>query len=261
MSVDASLDKNENAAAGAVPNVPQGNYRQRTLIEMSKPPEPEKAGETKRERRKREARLAVQTMRERAEQDHALVQEARDGFEIVETEARRRGVVAFPFREETLGTILGYVEQAIPLADYSEFPGAPERPGACTLAGIPYWAFARWREGKSPWSTVEEGEKIRAGLARARINAADTLADRHLHLARVALEAPHTSDAVRVAADILRWQASIRNRDAYGDQKQQVQQAQQVLIQIGTEAPVRAARVLDVTETSQAPAQLPERTG
>lgn len=50
------------------------------------------------------------------------------------------------------------------------------------------------------------------------------------------------SDAVRVAAEILRWQAVVRNPRRYAEQQQQKSSAQAVAIYIGTEA---APRVIE----------------
>lgn len=248
---DAPLGQTQSAPLGqtsarqGAAEVPAGNYRQRSVREMSQPPGEAQPNETRKDRRAREAREAVAELKARAEQDHAVVDAAQRTFDAAESEARREGrPETYPFSLETAETVLAYVEQAIPLADYSEFPGAPSRPGACTLAGIPYWTFRRWCEG-SVHSAREWGAELRSRLARAREIAADTLADRHLHLAQVALETPRMSDAVRVAAEILRWQASIRNRSQYGDQVAAKPQAQQVVINIGVGPAKRAPVVID----------------
>jgi hypothetical protein len=246
----------QTSATQGAAEVPAGNYRQRMVREMSQPAGVAKDGETKKERREREARQAVAELKQRAAADHERVVAAQEGFAVVEREARRVGrPETWPYVEETAQRVLESVEQAIPLADYAEFPGAPTRPGACTLAGLPYWAFRRWCEGRA---------ELRAALARAREIAADTLADRHLHLAQVALETPRMSDAVRVAAEILRWQASIRNRATYGDQVAAKPQAQQVIINIGAGPAQRTARVIEaeiVPALSQTPAQVTDGTG
>lgn len=263
------MNENENAVpVQTETSVGAGNYRQRAVAELSKPPAPPKERETKQERKERQRREAVQTIKERAAADNALVLEARESFGAAERESRRVGrPVTWPYVQETVQRVLSHVERAIPLDDYSEFPGAPERPGACTLSGVPCWAFRRWMEGENG-ATTAQGEMLRSSLARAREVAADTLADRHLHLARVALEVPWASDAVRVAADILRWQASIRKPATYSDRQTPQAPARQVLIQIGTTAPVKVAvsepKLIEgevVTETSQPVLQAPDATG
>lgn len=56
-------------------------------------------------------------------------------------------------------------------------------------------------------------------IARARGEASHRIADRQLALADVALSDPVLANACRVAADILRWQAEIRNPHDYGEKK------------------------------------------
>lgn len=260
---DAAENATQDAANASQTEARPGNYRQRAVQELNQPAPEKKERETKQERKQRERLEAVATIKERAARDNGLVLEARARFDAAETEARQVGrPVTYPYSKDTAERVLRYVAQAVPVADYAEFPGAPERPGACTLAGIPSWAFYRWLEGENGAEGVSE--ILRAGLARARLTAADTLADRHLHLAQVALEVPWASDAVRVAADILRWQASIRNRDAYGEQnKPNPLAGREIHIHIGTEAPPQP-RVVDgeVIAVQQQPAlQAPDATG
>lgn len=51
---------------------------------------------------------------------------------------------------------------------------------------------------------------------RARRLQADILADRMLQLGEDVLNSPSTAAAHRVAVDILKWQAEVRNRSRYG---------------------------------------------
>ena len=52
-----------------------------------------------------------------------------------------------------------------------------------------------------------------------RWRASNRMADRMLSLADVALSEPALANAVRVASDILKWSAMVRNRRTYGDQQ------------------------------------------
>lgn len=199
--------------------------------------------ETKKERRARLEREAVAALKARGAADHAAVLIARERFRVIEEEARKQGrgrPVQWEYTPQIAEDVLRLIMQAIPAADYSEYPGAPERPGACTQAGIPHWVFRRW---------MEEREELRTAVACAREIAADTLADRHLHLAQVALEWPAASDAVRVAAEILKWQAQLRNRRYYGDQQPEKVPLGHVVINIGT-LPVARGEVIDITAES-----------
>lgn len=194
---------------------------QKPTGEEGKPPP---ARESKKQRRQREAREAAARMIQRGAEANAAVRVAQQRFMDVEERARTEGNSnPFPFQQEAAETVLQHVSRGIPLADYSEYPGAPERPGAATLAGVPFWAFRRW---------CGEGGELRAALARARDDAADSIADRHLHLAQVALQEPELADAVRVAGEILKWQATVRAPRRYGMQSLEKGPSNQVSISI-----------------------------
>lgn len=235
-------------------------WQKRKVDEMSQPPAPApKDGEreTKAEARRRRAQEAVAALKARGAAEDKAVKLANEAFRLREAEDRKAGrPVTWPYVEEIAEEILRLVEQAIPLADYSEFPGAPLRAGACTRSGLPFWVFRKW---------TEERKELQTRLARARDLAADSLADRHLHLAQVALEMPFASDAVRVAAEILRWQAMIRAPKRYSDRQEAIPQRGEVHIHIGTAAPAQVGRTVDgqvlVTEVSQPLLQGPDAQG
>lgn len=67
------------------------------------------------------------------------------------------------------------------------------------------------------WKWLDQNEEFRQQYERARQLQADKLADEHLSLAKKALlvdakQAPK----FKVAADVYKWQAEIRNRGKYG---------------------------------------------
>lgn len=67
------------------------------------------------------------------------------------------------------------------------------------------------------WRWIDEHDDFRERYERARMLQADTHADRMLEMAAEVVAKPSAAAAYRVACDILKWQASIRNRRVYGD--------------------------------------------
>jgi hypothetical protein len=80
--------------------------------------------------------------------------------------------------------------------------------GVATRLGISSRAIYDWQK---------EHPELAQGIARAREESGHRIADRLLALADVALREPAMANAVRVAADILRWQAMVRNPGSYGE--------------------------------------------
>lgn len=259
---------NDSAAQNAADAPEQKRPWIATRVEQQmQPPAPVPDGkESKKAKRQREEREAVQELMRRGADENAAVLLAHEQFRRHEAEGRRQGQKpwGWPYVEEIAQNVLRLIEQAIPLADYAEYPSAPQRAGAATQCGIPSWVFRVWMEGRG--NTVEySGERItlHAAVARARDFAADSLADRHLHLAQVALERPRMSDAVRVAAEILRWQAIVRSPKRYAERPEQKAERGQVVINIGTQAAAKVERVVNgehVPLLSQPMAQVPDRT-
>lgn len=63
---------------------------------------------------------------------------------------------------------------------------------------------------------LEDHEQFREKYERARQYQADTLADRMIELGQEVLKNPKSAAAYRVAGDIVKWQAEVRNRRKYG---------------------------------------------
>jgi hypothetical protein len=61
--------------------------------------------------------------------------------------------------------------------------------------------------------------ELAQGIARAREESGHRIGDRMLGLADVALNEPAMANAVRVAANILKWQAQVRNPGSYGERR------------------------------------------
>jgi hypothetical protein len=59
--------------------------------------------------------------------------------------------------------------------------------------------------------------ELAQGIARGREESSHRIADRMLALADVAMREPAMANSCRVAADILKWQAMVRNPGAYGE--------------------------------------------
>lgn len=87
------------------------------------------------------------------------------------------------------------------------------------LASVGYLAPSE----KNFWKWIDQNEEFRQQYERARQMQADKLADEHLSLARKALivdakQAPK----FKVASDIYKWQAEVRNRGKYGPKAEPV---------------------------------------
>ena len=66
------------------------------------------------------------------------------------------------------------------------------------------------------WRWLDEYPEFLEKYQRARQMQADMHADRMLDMAQEVILAPSKATAIRVAADILKWQAEIRNSKVYG---------------------------------------------
>lgn len=158
-----------------------------------------------------------------------------------------RGSVYY-YTEALALQILRLVEQAVPIADYELFAGGVRTAGIGSRVGVPSHVIHNWlrnrgdiRKGdehlKADGKLLVEGAEFGQAFARAREIAADHLADRMLALADHAVQHPGASNAARVAADILRWQAIVRYRTRYGEPEGANKPAPQVLISIGSHSP------------------------
>lgn len=72
------------------------------------------------------------------------------------------------------------------------------------------------------WRWLEEYPEFREMYERARLLQTELISDTILSMAKEVLEKPKFAPAYRVAADILRWQAEVKNPLRYG-QKTQVE--------------------------------------
>lgn len=113
------------------------------------------------------------------------------------------------FTPELGEKIAGLIANGIPVED-STLNGAVLAPGIARRLGFNPATFYDWQQVHP-----EFGESI----ARARQESAHRIADRMLALADAALAEPTLANAVRVAADILKWQAGVRNPGIYGERQ------------------------------------------
>jgi hypothetical protein len=70
------------------------------------------------------------------------------------------------------------------------------------------------------WKWLDDHPEFRELYERARALQADAHADRMLELAEDCLEKPSKAAAIKVACDIMKWQAEIRNPRTYGTKVQ-----------------------------------------
>lgn len=66
------------------------------------------------------------------------------------------------------------------------------------------------------WRWLDEYPEFREMYERARSLQADLHADRMLEISREVIGKPSAAAAYRVATDILKWQAEVRNKTRYG---------------------------------------------
>ncbi len=70
------------------------------------------------------------------------------------------------------------------------------------------------------WKWLDQYPEFKERYERARQMQADGHADRMLELAEEAINTPSKASAIRVATDIMRWQAEIRDPKKYGTKVQ-----------------------------------------
>jgi hypothetical protein len=92
----------------------------------------------------------------------------------------------------------------------STLNGAVLAPGIASRIGIHPGTFYDWQQQHPDFAE---------DIARARKESAHRIADRMLALADAALREPALANSVRVAADILKWQAQVRNPGTYGERQ------------------------------------------
>lgn len=104
------------------------------------------------------------------------------------------------------------------------------------------------------WRWIDEYPEFRDMYERARTLQADLMADTIMEMAENVLRTPKFAPAYKVAADILRWQAEIRNPGKYGskiqvDVKKSLDptQLRSEIKQLETELGLIGNEVIDVT--------------
>lgn len=66
------------------------------------------------------------------------------------------------------------------------------------------------------WSWLEKYPDFRDKYERARLLQADIHADKMLEMSQAVVNVPNAANAYRVAIDVLKWQAEVRNKQRYG---------------------------------------------
>lgn len=140
-----------------------------------------------------------------------LERESNKRLEIVAKEQADEQARTLPrrgrFTPEIAAEIVGLIANGVPIEDVT-LNGAVLGQGVASRLGIHPSTFYDWQQVHPSF-----GESI----ARARTESAHRIADRMLALADLALSDPVRANSVRVAADILKWQAQIRNPAIYGE--------------------------------------------
>ena len=105
--------------------------------------------------------------------------------------------------------IAGLIANGVSIED-SVLNGAVLAPGIASRIGIHPATFYDWQQVHPDFAE---------SIARARKESSHRIADRMLALADAALAEPALANAVRVAGDILKWQAQVRNPGVYGERQ------------------------------------------
>lgn len=109
---------------------------------------------------------------------------------------------------------------------------------------------------KQFWKWIDQNDAFREQYDRARQMQADKLADQHLKLARdVLLVDGKQAPKFKVASDILKWQAEVRNRSKYSDKVPPKQNAPLNAEQIKAEI-ARLEKALGVNKEDPEPGKL-----
>ena len=140
--------------------------------------------------------------------------EAKKRLEVMartQADERARGLprARVRFTPELGEQIAGLIANGVPIED-STLNGAVIAPGIASRIGIHPSTFYDWQQ---------QHPNFAESIARARKESAHRIADRMLALADAALAEPALANAVRVAADILKWQAGVRNPGIYGERQ------------------------------------------
>jgi hypothetical protein len=148
--------------------------------------------------------------KKRAEQERA----AKKRLEVLAKAQAEEKALALPrkvvrYSPELAADIAALIASGVPIVD-STINGAVVSPGVATRMGIHPATIYEWQLRYPEFAEA---------VSRARQESADRVADRMLALADVALAEPAMANSVRVAADIMRWQAGVRGPHIYGERK------------------------------------------
>jgi len=127
----------------------------------------------------------------------------------VKAEKRARKLPRRKYSPDIAREIVNLIASGVPIVD-STLMGVVIDKGVASQLKIHPSTIYEWQN---------QHPELAENIARARVESAHQLADRMLALANVALRDPVMANSVRVAGDILKWSAEVRNRFAYGESK------------------------------------------
>ena len=114
------------------------------------------------------------------------------------------------YNEEIAEEIVGLIADGVPIDD-NMVGNAVAVKGVASRVNISPRTIYRWQKNNPEFAQL---------ISKAREESAHRFADRIASLADVALENPAMANAVRVAGEMLRWSAMVRNRHYYGDKSE-----------------------------------------
>jgi hypothetical protein len=124
-------------------------------------------------------------------------------------QAAERNVLKDPviYTPELAQELAALIASGVAIGD-SEMGGAVIVPGIASRVGISEATLYKWQR---------EHPELAAAIDDARIESSHRIADKILTLANVALAEPTMANACRVAGDLYKWQAAVRNPGAYSE--------------------------------------------
>jgi hypothetical protein len=114
------------------------------------------------------------------------------------------------FNQETAEEIVCLIADGVPIDNTMVGAGVAVM-GIASRLRISSRTIYRWQKNNPEFAEL---------IGKAREESAHRYADRITSLADVALDQPHMANAVRVAGELLRWSAMVRNRAYYGEKSE-----------------------------------------
>jgi hypothetical protein len=114
------------------------------------------------------------------------------------------------FNQETAEEIVCLIADGVPIDDTMVGSEVGVK-GVATRVNVSSRTIYRWQKNNPEFAEL---------ISKAREESAHRFADRIASLSDIALDHPAMANACRVAGDLLRWSAMVRNRAYYGEKSE-----------------------------------------